>query len=119
MLDGFFDYGLNRKEQQALIRGYAEHGFGFVSPPSQAFGISLSSVAFVCSQLERWPSLKLIGLHEAGWAGHQDVFACQRLRSPYPSRDVLVRPGTVGHSSPAPDRCPSKPNKADQRQPTN
>jgi hypothetical protein len=89
MLDDFFDYGLSREEQRALLRGYATDGFGFVSPANQAFGISLSSVGFVCAQLERWPSLKLIGVHEAGWSGHQDVFACQHLRKPYPNRDVI------------------------------
>ena len=57
-------------------------------PKNQAFGLSLSSLAFVCAQVERWPSLKLIGLHEAAWAGHQDAVSCQRLRKPYPSRDL-------------------------------
>jgi SAM-dependent methyltransferase len=89
MLDEFFDYGLSREEQLALFRAYARHGFGFVSPRNQAFGISLSSVGFVCAQLERWSSLKLIGVHEAGWAGHQDVFSCQHLRTPYRSFETL------------------------------
>jgi SAM-dependent methyltransferase len=94
MLDGVFDYGLTPEEQRAFIRGYVDCGFGFVVSPNQPFGISLSSMSFVCAQIERWPSLKLIGLHEAGWASHQDVFACQRLRTPYPSRDALI---TSGH----------------------
>lgn len=83
MIDGFFDYGLTSDEQQSLMRGYATDGFGFVSPNNQAFGISLSSTAFVCAQVERQSSLKIIGLHEAGWAGHQDVVSCLRLRTPY------------------------------------
>ena len=90
MLDGFFDYGLSREEQQRLMHAYARDGFGFVSPSNQIFGLSLSSLAFVCTQLERWSSLKLIGMHEAGWAGHQDVFSCQHLRTPYPSRVALA-----------------------------
>ena len=31
------------------------------------------------------PLLKVVGLQEAGWAGHQDVFSCMRLRAPYAS----------------------------------
>jgi cyclopropane fatty-acyl-phospholipid synthase-like methyltransferase len=88
MREGFFDYGLNNEEQRRLIEGYVSTGFGFVSPTNQAFGISLSSMAFVCRQLERLPSLRLIGFHEAGWAGHQDVVACIRLRKPWPNLDA-------------------------------
>jgi SAM-dependent methyltransferase len=83
MVDGFFDYGLTKHEQHALMQGYATGGFGFVTPANQAFGISLSSTAFVCSEVDRLPTLKIIGLHEAGWAGHQDVVSCMRLRTPY------------------------------------
>jgi SAM-dependent methyltransferase len=90
MREGFFDYGLSREEQRTLIEGYVKEGFGFVSPSNQAFGISLSSMAFVCRQLERWPSLRLIGFHEAGWTGHQDVVSCARLRKPWPNLDELM-----------------------------
>jgi len=91
MRDSFFDYGLSRDEQEAMIAGYVTGGFGFVSPSNQAFGLSLSSIPFVCSELERWPCLRLIGVHEHGWAGHQDVFSCQRLRTEYPTRYTLGR----------------------------
>ena len=87
MREGFFDYGLSHEEQRALIEGYLKEGFGFVSPGNQAFGISLSSMAFVCQHLERCPSVRLIGFHEAGWAGHQDVVSCTRLRKPWPILD--------------------------------
>jgi SAM-dependent methyltransferase len=83
MTERFFDYGLQPAEQAALIGAYDRSGFGFVLPANQAFGISLSSVAFVCAQVERIGSLRLIGAHEAGWAGHQDVFSCMHLRRPY------------------------------------
>jgi hypothetical protein len=89
MREGVFTYGLNNEEQCRLIEGYVRAGFGFVSPSNQAFGISLSSMAFVCRQLERLPSLRLIGFHEAGWAGHQDVVSCIRLRKPWPHLDAL------------------------------
>lgn len=90
MHDNFFDYGLTGAEQERMIRGYAYSGFGFISPPNQAFGLSLSSVPFVCGELERFPSLRLIGAHEHGWSGHQDVYACQRLNGPYPTRYTLT-----------------------------
>ena len=83
MNDNVFGYGLSAAEQAALIGDYDRTGFGFVSPSNQSFGISLSSVAFVCSQLARVGSLRIIDVLEAGWAGHQDVFACMRLRRPY------------------------------------
>jgi SAM-dependent methyltransferase len=83
MKEGFFDYGLSAEEQRAWIEQYARHGFGFQSPGNQAFGLSLSSPAFVCAQIERWPSLKLVGLHEAAWAGHHDVVSCMKLRKPF------------------------------------
>ena len=90
MLDHFFDYGLKPDEQAKWIRLYAETGFGFVSPANQAFGLSLSSLAFVCERLEQCPTLKLVSVHEAGWAGHQDVFSCQHLRTAYPTRTALT-----------------------------
>jgi SAM-dependent methyltransferase len=90
MKEGFYNYGLTEAEQRLWVHEYALHGFGFVSPGNQAFGLSLSSLAFVCRQLERWPSLKVIGLHEAAWAGHQDVVSCMRLRTPYPSLDAIA-----------------------------
>ncbi len=83
MNDGFFGYGLSRDEQQALIAAYDRTGFGFVSPSNQAFGLSLSSLEFVLSLLAPLTWLRIIGVHEAGWAGHQDVFSCMRLRRPY------------------------------------
>jgi hypothetical protein len=80
MTEGVFGYGLSEQEQRAFIDDYDRTGFGWVSPANQAFGLSLSSVVFVCSQLARVRALRIIGVHEAGWAGHQDVYSCMRLR---------------------------------------
>jgi SAM-dependent methyltransferase len=90
MLTGFCDYGMTPDEQHTLIRGYADAGFGYVWPQNQLLGLSLSSTAFVCRQIEAWPSLKLMCVEEAGWAGHHDVFSCQQLSVPYPSREELL-----------------------------
>jgi hypothetical protein len=93
MRDGVNDYGLRREEQDVLIRAYEECGFGFlVSADHPSFEMSLSSSSFVCAQVNARPELRLIGLEEAGWAGHQDVFACQRLRVPFfPVRSVRLQ----------------------------
>lgn len=90
MLTGFCDYGMTREEQQTLIRGYAETGFGYVWPHNQLMGLSLSSTAFVCEQIAQWPSLKLMCVAEAGWAGHHDVFSCQQMSAPYATREELL-----------------------------
>ena len=82
MNEGVYGYGLERYEQLALIDEYDRTGFGFVTPANQRFGISLSSMAFVCRQLERIGSLRLISAHEAAWASHHDVFACMHMPRP-------------------------------------
>ena len=51
------------------------------------FGSSLSSPAWVCRQLERLPTLRLVNYLEQGWGSTQDVVACQR-------RPVLLRGGS-------------------------
>ena len=111
MQENFYNYGLTRSEQQALVEGYTERGFGFVAPANQIFGVSLSSVAFACTELERCPSLKLVGVYEHAWAGHQDVFCCQRLSRAYPTRRTLRDSGPEATSvvlrhavPPPPDR---------------
>jgi cyclopropane fatty-acyl-phospholipid synthase-like methyltransferase len=99
MREGFFDYGLNQEEQRALIEGYVKEGFGFFS------GMSFSSMAFVCRHLEQQPSLRLIGFHEAGWANHQDVVSCTRLRKPWPILDGLMNTAERGFAFVSPSSC--------------
>ncbi len=108
MVEGFYGYGLTPQEQRRLIHGYATDGFGFASPANQAFGLSLSSTAFVCAAIERQRTLGLIGLHEAGWSAHQDVVSCVKLAKPYldaascaVSEEVAVVGGT--RTPPRPD----------------
>jgi SAM-dependent methyltransferase len=93
MVEGFHSYGLNAEEQRRLLEGYVTQGFAFVSPANQAFGLSLSSMAFVCTQVERCRTLGLIGFQEAGWSDHQDVVACVKLPIPYPNAATC----TVSH----------------------
>jgi len=109
LVEGLCGYGLNREEQRRLLEGYVTQGFGFVAPSNQAFGLSLSSTAFVCAQVERRRSLGLIGLHEAGWYDHQDVSACVKLVVPYLDAASCTIPDEVPASptsrvAPRPDR---------------
>ena len=101
MVEGFYGYGLNPQEQRALLQRHSTEGFGFIAPANQPFGISLSSTSFVCAEIERRRTLKLIGLHEAGWSNHQDVIACVNVPAPFPdpascltADDVAVVPET-------------------------
>jgi SAM-dependent methyltransferase len=65
---------------EALVAAYDADGFGYEPYPDHEwdYGISLSSPAWVCSELERHPSLKLISYTEQGWDGFQDAVSCVR-----------------------------------------
>jgi SAM-dependent methyltransferase len=65
---------------KALVAAYQADGFGFEPYPGHEldYGISLSSPAWVCRELERCPSLKLLMYTERGWDGFQDAVACVR-----------------------------------------
>jgi hypothetical protein len=43
----------------------------------------LSYISTISPRDQMWEFL--IGAHEAGWAGHLDVFTCLHLRRPYRS----------------------------------
>ena len=68
------------RDLKALVAGYDADGFGYEPYPNHEwdYGISLSSPAWVCSELERCQSLKLITYTEQGWDGFQDAVACVR-----------------------------------------
>ena len=85
MAGGIYAYGLRPDERRELLQGYQTSGFGYVLPASQRFGLSLSSTAVVCQEIERCHELGLIGLHEGGWADHHDAVACVRVIVPYVS----------------------------------
>ena len=95
MTEGVYSYGLTAQERRQLLGDYSAKGFGFVSPDNQAFGISLSSPAVVCSAIEQCHTLRLIGLQEAGWSNHQDVFACVKLSTPFPDPSSCPVPDDV------------------------
>ena len=105
MIDGVYSYGLTPQEQQGFIEDYTRDGFGFVSPAGQAFGLSLSSMSFVCREIECQRALKLVGFEEAGWSNHQDVVTCEKLAIPFPDpRFVATDNGPMVSSGAGGDR---------------
>jgi SAM-dependent methyltransferase len=65
----------------SLLRDHGDRGFGFEPYLNSdgAYGISLSSPAWVCRELERHPELGLMLYMEGGWNGRQDGIACVRM----------------------------------------
>jgi SAM-dependent methyltransferase len=58
---------------------YEEEGFAFLDLAEDVgYGTSLASPAWVCSQIERFPQLRLVHYMERGWGSIQDVVACRR-----------------------------------------
>jgi SAM-dependent methyltransferase len=65
---------------RSLVRGYGDRGFAF-EPYLQSgggYGISVSSPAWVCRELEKHPLLMLAVYREGAWNGRQDAVACVR-----------------------------------------
>ncbi len=74
-----YTYGLRNPDVAALLKEYYATGFGYADYPGVAgYGISVSSPAFVLSQLVSLPDLKLISYHEKGWDNHQDIVCLQK-----------------------------------------
>lgn len=62
-----------------LLAQYQETGFGYVDYVAQSgYGFSLSHPSFVLSQMIPEGAWRLIGYHEDGWDGRQDVVSLQR-----------------------------------------
>jgi SAM-dependent methyltransferase len=80
--DREYTYGLADADQDALLRQYDLDGFAFLTSEFQPAGFSISGMPFVCETIEAMPSVRLIGYHEAGWAGHQDTVSVIRIADP-------------------------------------
>lgn len=80
-----YTYGLKSADVTALLKEYYETGFGYADYPGVAgYGISVSSPAYVLSQLVALPDLKLISYQEKGWDNHQDIVCLQKLAAHEP-----------------------------------
>jgi SAM-dependent methyltransferase len=75
--DGSLTLDLTDEQAAGVLRDYEEKGFGFYPgfAPEINFGDCLASRAWVCTQLDKTPRLKLLLYIEEGWLG-QDVVAC-------------------------------------------
>jgi SAM-dependent methyltransferase len=64
----------------ALVAAYERDGFGYEPYLGweRDYGISLSSPAWVCRELERFQGLELLMYTERGWNGRQDAVTCVR-----------------------------------------
>ncbi len=80
-----YTYGLKTADVTALLKEYYETGFGYADyPGASGYGISVSSPAYVLSQLVALPDLKLISYQEKGWDNHQDIVCLQKLAAHEP-----------------------------------
>jgi len=79
--------GLSDWAVGAVLSDYDEFGFGFQNfSGREGYGISLSSVSWVCSKIDRTGGLRLAAYQEGarippqepvgGWGGMQDAVAC-------------------------------------------
>jgi SAM-dependent methyltransferase len=68
------------RDLSSLVAAYERDGFGYEPylDLERDNGISLSSPAWVCRELERCPSLELLMYTERGWNGRQDAVTCVR-----------------------------------------
>jgi SAM-dependent methyltransferase len=80
-------YGVPDADISGLLGDYDRTGFGYRDYPPETlkaahiegdYGISLSSPAWVCSQLEKLAHVRLLTYTERLWDNHQDVVACVR-----------------------------------------
>jgi SAM-dependent methyltransferase len=73
-------YTPGRLQNDRIVAGYLNRGFGFVRHEGQAEGVSIISPAWIHQQLAASTGLLQVYFQERGWDYHQDVYAL--LRSP-------------------------------------
>ncbi len=75
-----------------LVAAYQRDGFGYQRyiDFEADYGISLSSPAWVCGELERCPDLELLMYTERGWMSRQDAVVC--VRRPHHVRSAAMVP---------------------------
>jgi SAM-dependent methyltransferase len=68
---------------QNMIADYETYGFAYSDyyDAPREYGVSISSPAWVCSELEKLPNLRLVSYVEVGWHSYQDVVACMQTQS--------------------------------------
>jgi SAM-dependent methyltransferase len=72
---------LTPDQAHGLLGDYETTGFGYRDYPDRTgYGLARASPAWVCKELERIPTLRLVGYGESAWGYRQDVVACLRVR---------------------------------------
>ena len=65
--------------EREMVRTYEAEGYGYYRYPGQEHGDAMASPAWLMSQLERLPTLRLVTYSVQGWHGYQDLVACVRM----------------------------------------
>jgi SAM-dependent methyltransferase len=69
--------GLPDWAASTIVSDYEHFGFGYQNyVGKEAYGISLSSPSWVCSQVVGTSGLRLLGYRELGWGRNHDAVAC-------------------------------------------
>ena len=72
-------YGLDPDQVSEVVDDYRRTGFGYRDYDwKPGYGVSLSTLPWVLSQVHKLPGLRIMLLQEQGWDNHQDVIACMR-----------------------------------------
>lgn len=72
-------YGLDPDQVSEVLDDYQRTGFGYRDYKWRpGYGVSLSTLPWVLSQVQKLPGLRITLLQEQGWDNHQDVIACMR-----------------------------------------
>ncbi len=79
LVKGWPQSGLDAGQTAKLLEAYRGSGFGYVDYTAQSgYGFSLSHPAFVMREFVPASGCRLLGYHESGWDGRQDVVCLQR-----------------------------------------
>jgi len=87
-------YAAEEDKMAGLIDDYNRGGFGYFDYYNMdSYGLSLSSPAYVMSELQKFPSLKILFFSERALDNHQDVVALIKEKElwSYDSRTPLTR----------------------------
>lgn len=69
-------YGRDGDRLRQTIDGYDRGGFDYFDYPSQHYGLSFSSPAWVLAKLQKYADIRVVMCLEHGWYEHHDVIAC-------------------------------------------
>jgi SAM-dependent methyltransferase len=78
---GRFNYGVANPLE--LLKRYHREGFAYQSyADNRAYGVSLTSIAWVTNQIAKLPRTRIVLVAEKGWHNHHDAIAFGPLPAP-------------------------------------